>query len=133
IAARAGSLWNMYGPTETTIWSALHLVESGIGESTTPVSIGRPIANTTIYVVDSALQPTPVGVPGELWVGGAGLARGYRGRPDLTAERFLPDPFSVNGGARLYRTGDLARWLGDGELEFLGRIDHQVKVRGYRI
>ncbi|HEV7667183.1 MAG TPA: amino acid adenylation domain-containing protein [Thermoanaerobaculia bacterium] len=133
IAARAGSLWNMYGPTETTIWSATRLVESATEESATPISIGRPIANTTIYVVDSALQPTPVGVPGELLIGGAGLARGYRGRPDLTAERFIPDPFAKTSGARLYRTGDLARWLGDGELEFLGRIDHQVKVRGYRI
>ncbi|MEP7010522.1 MAG: amino acid adenylation domain-containing protein [Acidobacteriota bacterium] len=133
IAARAGSLWNMYGPTETTIWSAVRLVEPGMGESATPVSIGRPISNTTIYVVDSAFQPTPVGVPGELWIGGSGVARGYRGRPDLTAERFIPDPFSKVVGARLYQTGDLARWLGDGELEFLGRIDHQVKVRGYRI
>jgi amino acid adenylation domain-containing protein len=133
IVARAGSLWNMYGPTETTIWSATHFVKAEAGESTVAVSIGRPIANTTIYVVDANLRPTPAGVPGELLIGGAGLARGYRRRPDLTAERFIPDPFSPNPGARLYRTGDLARWRHDSNLEFLGRLDHQVKVRGYRI
>ncbi len=131
IAARAGSLWNMYGPTETTIWSATHRVEPQAREGTAPVPIGRPIADTAIYVVDPQLRPTPIGVPGELLIGGAGLARGYFRRPDLTAERFIPNPFAR--GARLYRTGDLARWLAHGELEFLGRLDHQVKVRGYRI
>ncbi|HEY9421805.1 MAG TPA: beta-ketoacyl synthase N-terminal-like domain-containing protein, partial [Thermoanaerobaculia bacterium] len=136
IAARSGALWNLYGPTETTIWSATRLVPAEAGEGTAPVSIGRPIANTAIYVVDANLRPAPVGVPGELLIGGAGLARGYRRRPDLTAERFIPDPFAIDPGSRLYRTGDLARWRDDrdgGHLEFLGRIDHQVKVRGYRI
>jgi amino acid adenylation domain-containing protein len=126
---RCGSLWNMYGPTETTIWSTAHKV----ADAAKPVAIGRPIANTTIYLLDKNLNPVPIGVPGELHIGGAGLARGYHNRPELTAEKFIPDPFSTEPGARLYRTGDLARYLPGGDIEYLGRMDHQVKIRGFRI
>jgi amino acid adenylation domain-containing protein len=135
LCKRAGSVWNMYGPTETCIWSAVFPVESPGGEaaSSAAISIGRPIANTQIYLLDRQGQPVPIGVAGELFIGGDGLARGYLGRPDMTAERFVPDPFSAQPGARLYRTGDLARYLPDGNVEFIGRIDHQVKVRGFRI
>ncbi|HET9316179.1 MAG TPA: amino acid adenylation domain-containing protein, partial [Vicinamibacteria bacterium] len=126
---RVAALWNMYGPTETTVWSTCQRVESGSG----PISIGRPFANTEAYVLDRHLEPAPMGVRGELYLGGAGVARGYLGQPELTAERFVPDPFAVRPGARLYWTGDLARRRGDGTLEVLGRLDHQVKIRGFRI
>jgi amino acid adenylation domain-containing protein len=129
LSARSGSTWNMYGPTETTIWSLVEKIE----EAGDVVSIGRPIANTQAYVLDAALQAVPAGAKGELYLGGAGLARGYWKRPDLTAEKFVPNPFSRVGGERLYRTGDVARYLGNGKLECLGRIDQQVKIRGYRI
>jgi amino acid adenylation domain-containing protein len=127
---RSASVWNMYGPTETTVWSTT----SRITQSEGTITIGRPIANTQIYVLDGQLDPVPVGVEGELYIGGDGLARGYLNRPDLTAEKFIASPFHEKEcGARLYRTGDLARYLGNGEIECLGRIDHQVKVRGFRI
>jgi natural product biosynthesis luciferase-like monooxygenase protein len=120
-------LHNMYGPTETTVWSTSARVRGGA-----PVTIGRPIANTRVLVLDRHGRPAPVGAAGELHIGGAGVVRGYLGREDLTRERFVPDAFGAPG-ARLYKTGDLARWRADGELEFLGRLDHQVKVSGYRI
>jgi amino acid adenylation domain-containing protein len=124
------NVWNMYGPTETTIWSsALRL--DGTESGTIPV--GRPIANTTFFIADAHCQPVPIGVAGELLIGGEGLARGYLNRPELTEERFVPDPFSSKPGARLYRTGDLVRYRRDGLIEFLGRLDHQVKLRGFRI
>ncbi|MCY1078492.1 non-ribosomal peptide synthase/polyketide synthase [Archangium lansingense] len=127
--AVGGELLNMYGPTETTIWSSTHRVDGAPG----PIPIGTPIANTALYVLDAQLRPAPIGVPGELFIGGAGVARGYHARPELTAERFLPDPFSAQDGARMYRTGDLARWRADGTVEFLGRVDHQLKIRGFRV
>ena len=123
------SLWNMYGPTETTVLSLAHRMTD---HEENP-SIGKPIANTQIYVLDLEQEPVPVGVAGELYLGGRGLARGYLNRPGQTAERFVPHPFSDGVGERLYRTGDLVRWRTDGRLEFLRRIDHQVKLRGYRI
>jgi amino acid adenylation domain-containing protein/non-ribosomal peptide synthase protein (TIGR01720 family) len=124
---RCGELWNMYGPTETTIWSTLHRVTS----SERPIPIGRPIANTQVFVLDANRNLTPPGVVGELYIGGAGLARGYLNRAELTRERFIQTPVDAN--TRLYRTGDLARWLSDGTLECLGRVDNQVKIRGFRI
>ena len=128
ILERCGSLWNMYGPTETTVWSAVRKVEAG-----QPIVIGSPIAKTSLYVLDSTLQLVPVGVPGELCIGGSGVARGYLRQPELTRDRFLADPFKTEPGARMYRTGDLVRRLPDGTLEFLGRLDHQVKIAGNRI
>ncbi|MFP5264075.1 MAG: amino acid adenylation domain-containing protein [Blastocatellia bacterium] len=125
------SVWNLYGPTEATIWSAVYELREE--EETSLVPIGKPIANTQLYVLDIDLKVAPLGVPGELMIGGDGLARGYWQLPELSAEKFIPDPFNFKPGARLYRTGDLARWRADGKLEFLGRLDNQVKVRGFRI
>jgi amino acid adenylation domain-containing protein len=147
LVGRVKAVWNMYGPTETTVWSAIYPMQAGSGA----VPIGQPVANTQIYLLDGHLKPVLVGVPGELYIGGEGVARGYLNHPDLTAERFIPNPYArmrTDGGTpgarpenftlypsalRLYRTGDLARYLPDGNLEFLGRLDHQVKVRGFRI
>ncbi len=125
-AASGAKVQNMYGPTETTIWSTTAMTDASEGVA----NIGDPIANTQVYVVDDAGAPVPVGVAGELLIGGAGVTRGYWRREELTAERFVANPF---GEGRLYRTGDLVRWRADGKLDFLGRVDHQVKLRGYRI
>ncbi|HYH79230.1 MAG TPA: amino acid adenylation domain-containing protein, partial [Longimicrobium sp.] len=131
-AAGVGAVVNLYGPTEATI-DATSFVCSKSTENGRAPSIGRPIRNTRVYVLDPAGEPVPIGVAGELFVGGAGVARGYLDRPALTAERFIPDAFASTPGARLYRTGDVARWLADGTIEYLGRNDQQVKVRGFRI
>jgi amino acid adenylation domain-containing protein len=125
-------LLHVYGPTESTTFTTWYLVEE-VTEAAKTVPIGKPLSNTQAYVLDRALQPVPVGVAGELYIGGAGLARGYLNRPELTADRFVPDPFSNEPGTRLYRSGDLVRYLPSGTIEFLGRIDQQVKIRGFRI
>src|SRR5947208_926639 len=127
-------LENLYGPTEASVDVSWWSCQPGMGDR--PVPIGRPIQNCQLYVLDAALHPVPVGVSGELFIGGVGLARGYLHRPNLTAASFVPSPFHIDkdaGGERLYRTGDLARWLPDGSLEYLGRRDHQLKIRGFRV
>lgn len=123
-----GSLTNMYGPTETTIWSTTQQIDDA-----DDITIGRPIANTGIYILDANKNPVPIGVPGDLYIGGDGVVRGYLHRPELTDERFIANPFSRQSGQRIYWTGDMAKYREDGVIEFLGRVDHQVKVRGYRI
>ena len=125
-------LFNEYGPTETVVGCCVYEVTPET-EWTGSIPIGRPIANTQLYILDAKQQPAPVGVAGELYIGGAGVGRGYLNRPELTAERYVPDPFTLEPGARLYRTGDLARYRAGGVIEYLGRLDQQVKVRGYRI
>jgi amino acid adenylation domain-containing protein len=125
------ALFNEYGPTEATVWSTVHPCDWSMDQHSVP--IGRPVANTQIYVLDSQLQPAPVGVTGEIYIGGDGVARGYLDHPDQTAERFVPDPFTTKPGARLYKTGDLALLLATGNIEYAGRNDLQVKIRGYRI
>lgn len=129
LLTRAGSVWNMYGPTETTVWSSCYQITDGDA----PILIGRPIANTQIYILDHLLQPVPVGVAGELHIGGDGVTRGYLDRPELTDKQFIPDPFRLDNHARFYKTGDLARIRSDGNLEYIARIGTQVKVRGFRI
>ncbi len=125
------ALHHQYGPTEATVDAAVY--ECNPDDERASVPIGRPIGNTRIYILDPRLQPVPIGVAGELHIGGLGIARGYLNQPELTAEKFIPNPFSGEPGERLYKTGDLARYLPDGNLEFIGRIDQQVKVRGFRI
>src|SRR5262249_50928928 len=129
LITRSSSLWNMYGPTETTVWSAIHPVTS----ADCAIPIGRPIANTTMYVLDRNLQPVPIGVTGDLYIGGEGLARGYLNRPELNAEKFILSSLGRERRVWLYKTGDLARYRADGKVECLGRTDTQVKVRGFRI
>jgi thioesterase domain-containing protein/acyl carrier protein len=129
LSALGVELWNMYGPTETTVWSTC----ARITDTTNGITIGRPIANTAIYILDEHMNLCPVGVAGELCIGGDGVTLGYWNRPELTADRFVSDPFSTTSKVKLYRTGDLARWRNDGTLEHLGRLDFQVKLRGYRI
>lgn len=125
-------LLHVYGPTEGTTFASWHWVQE-VADDTRTIPIGRPIANTQLYVLDGAMAPVPAGVPGEIYVGGPGVARGYLNHPDLTRERFVPDPFGAEESERLYRTGDLARYRSDGSIEFLGRLDGQVKIRGYRV
>ncbi len=128
------SFYNEYGPTEGTVWSSVYQIQAQDAQHAVP--IGKPIRNVQLYLLDHHLNPLPIGVSGELYIGGSGLARGYQHSPDLTAARFIPSPFAVSDehiGSRLYRTGDLARYRADGNIEFLGRVDHQVKVRGFRI
>jgi acyl-CoA synthetase (AMP-forming)/AMP-acid ligase II len=134
LLACCDEVWNLYGPTETTVWSTCWRVQ----HPETGVSIGTPIANTRVWILDAQHQLCPIGVPGEICIGGAGVARGYHGRPELTADRFIANPFADGGfasdaAALLYRTGDRGRWLPDGTLEHLGRLDFQVKIRGFRI
>ncbi|MCG1056166.1 amino acid adenylation domain-containing protein, partial [Mycetohabitans sp. B5] len=128
--AEQGTVFNAYGPTETTVCATAWL---GARDFSGEISIGRPIANIRVYLLDAHGQPVPLGAVGELYIGGAGVARGYLNRPELTAERFVPDPFSIEPDERLYKTGDVARYLPDGNLELLGRNDEQVKIRGFRI
>jgi amino acid adenylation domain-containing protein len=128
LLARCGSVWNMYGPTETCVWSTC----ARVTDASATILIGKPIANTELHVLDAHLQPVPLGVTGELYIGGRGVALGYLNRPELTAERFVPDPFSEDPGARMYRTGDLVRQRLDGVL-YVGRVDNQIKLRGHRI
>jgi amino acid adenylation domain-containing protein len=135
LSTRASSLWNMYGPTEATVWATTYEVvsQSLPNARKSAALIGRPIDNTQTYILDRYLQPVPIGVSGELYIGGACLARGYLNRPDLTAEKFIANPFSNDPSSRLYRTGDVAKYLPSGEIEYIGRIDNQVKIRGFRI
>src|SRR5438128_2965031 len=129
LLARCGELWNMYGPTETTIWSSLSKIDSTVG----PITIGHPIANTQFYVLDENLNRLPPGEIGELHIGGLGLARGYLNSPELTAERFIADSFADSPNARLYKTGDVARFLSDGRIEFLGRTATPTTLREFPI
>lgn len=129
LVRRVPAVWNMYGPTETTVWSTIHRVTAG----TEPVPIGRPIHNTQIYILDSNLKPVPSGELGEIFIGGDGLARGYLNKPDVTSERFIPNPIPGQPSPRIYRTGDLGRFLPNGDIQYEGRCDHQIKIHGVRV
>lgn len=129
IIPQAESLWNVYGPTETTVWSTIKQIKAG----NSLITIGRPIDNTSVYILDNFLNPLAAGVAGEIYIGGEGVAKGYLNQPGLTAEKFIRDPFANKPGAKMYRTGDLGRFMANGEIECLGRIDAQIKIRGYRI
>ena len=133
LVRKCKELWNMYGPTETTVWSTVEKVEINDNDRTGYINLGKPIDNTLIYVLNTEFLPVPVGYPGELFIGGDGLAKGYFNLPEMTKDRFLPDPFSAVSGARMYRTGDLVQQTEEGKLEFLNRVDSQVKIRGFRI
>ena len=133
LVSKCGELWNMYGPTETTVWSTVEKVEVDENDKIGYINLGRPIDNTFIYVLNTEFQPVPIGYPGELFIGGDGLARGYFNLPAMTQEKFISDPFSDIPGARMYRTGDLVQQTEEGKLEFLNRVDSQVKIRGFRI
>ena len=133
LIGKCGELWNMYGPTETTVWSTIEKVEVDENDKIGYINLGKPIDNTFIYVLNTEFQPVPIGYPGELFIGGDGLARGYFNLPAMTQEKFLPDPFAEEPGARMYRTGDLVQQTENGKLEFLNRVDSQVKIRGFRI
>lgn len=133
LAGESVRLVNSYGPTETTVVATMCDLERQDENGSQNVSIGRPIRNTTVFVLDELRRPVPIGVPGELFIGGAGVARGYTNRPELTAEQFIADPFSKDGNAKLYRTGDVVRYVADGNIEFLGRVDNQIKIRSFRI
>lgn len=129
ITARAESLWNVYGPTETTVWSTIKQIKA----DDRMITVGRPIDNTSIYILDQYLNPVAPGIPGEIYIGGDGVAKGYLNQAQLTAEKFIRDPFSATPGSKMYRTGDLGQFMDNGEIECLGRIDSQIKIRGYRI
>ncbi|MDF5727076.1 MAG: amino acid adenylation domain-containing protein [Rhizonema sp. PD38] len=136
LLARVSSVWNMYGPTEATVWATTYEVseqQSLVGTQKPSISIGKPIGNTQTYILDQYLQPVPIGISGELYIGGVCLARGYLNRPDLTTEKFIANPFINEPNSRLYKTGDLARYLHNGDIEYISRIDNQVKIRGFRI
>ncbi|WP_172284700.1 AMP-binding protein, partial [Chryseobacterium sp. LAM-KRS1] len=126
-----GTFYNAYGPTETSICATVHKLEKGSDLASSTIPIGQPIANTQIYILDENKHLVPAGVSGEMYISGAGLAQGYLNNPELTAEKFVDNPFIP--GTKMYRTGDLGKWLADGTIEYLGRIDHQVKIRGHRI
>jgi non-ribosomal peptide synthetase component F len=133
LIATNAQVWNVYGPTETSIWSTRKLINNESLKGNSNPSIGRPIANTEIFIFDQTSQVTPIGIPGHLYIGGLGLSRGYLNQPAQTAERFRPSPFGQTPGERIYQTGDIARFIDDGDIEYIERADFQIKIRGFRI